>query len=399
MDWWCSSLENLRMYLPPFAPDYSGVCSTLFELNGIVVIHDAGGCTGNYTGYDEPRWYGSKSAIFCSKLREMDAVLGLDNDLIEKIKNTCTPETKFAAVLGSPVPMLIGSDMNGIAAELESQINIPCIGLDTNGFNLYNKGISMAEKALAEIFVKDTNIKVQNGVNILGMTPIDFGLNENASDLKEILKCWGYDIIASFSMGVTLDDIANASKAKVNVVVSQGGMALAKIMETKYKIPYVAGIPMGSIGAEFFKKAINNAIENNKSFVFGKDDYKIQSNDLAGKRILFIGEQIQGNSWRGAYNKIYQYDNVQVGCIFGKDSSISAEYDLDISTEDDIMNLLNNEEYDIIIADPLIKQLIPKEKLNNTKFISLPHVAVSSKLYWDNIPLFVGDNMNKYLLD
>ena len=382
MDWWCSSLENLRMYLPPFAPDYSGVCSTLFELNGIVVIHDAGGCTGNYTGYDEPRWYGSKSAIFCSKLREMDAVLGLDNDLIEKIKNTCTPETKFAAVLGSPVPMLIGSDMNGIAAELESQINIPCIGLDTNGFNLYNKGISMAEKALAEIFVKDTNIKVQNGVNILGMTPIDFGSNENASDLKEILKCWGYDIIASFSMGVTLDDIANASKAKVNVVVSQGGMALAKIMETKYKIPYVAGIPMGSIGAEFFKKAINNAIENNKSFVFGKDDYKIQ-----------------GNSWRGAYNKIYQYDNVQVGCIFGKDSSISAEYDLDISTEDDIMNLLNNEEYDIIIADPLIKQLIPKEKLNNTKFISLPHVAVSSKLYWDNIPLFVGDNMNKYLLD
>ena len=74
------------MYLPPFAPDYSGVCSTLFELNGIVVIHDAGGCTGNYTGYDEPRWYGSKSAIFCSGLREMDAVLGLDNDFIEKSK-------------------------------------------------------------------------------------------------------------------------------------------------------------------------------------------------------------------------------------------------------------------------------------------------------------------------
>ena len=387
------------MYLPPFAPDYSGVCSTLFELGGIVVIHDAGGCTGNYTGYDEPRWYGSKSAIFCSGLREMDAVLGLDNDLIEKIKKACTTETTFAAVLGSPVPMLIGSDMNGIAAELESQINIPCIGLDTNGFNLYNKGISMAEKALAEIFVKDTNVKVQNGVNILGMTPIDFGLNENANDLKKMLKCWGYDIVACFSMGVTVDDIANAAKAKVNIVVSQGGMALAKIMETKYKIPYVAGIPMGSIGAEVFKKAVNNAIENNKNFVFGKDDCKIQTKDVDRKRVLFIGEQIQGNSWRGAYNKIHQYDNVQIGCIFGKDDSISMDYDLDISTEDDIINLLNNEKYDIIIADPLIKQLISKEKLNNTKIISFPHVAVSSKLYWDNIPLFVGDNMNKYLLD
>ena len=214
-----------------------------------------------------------------------------------------------------------------------------------------------------------------------------------------MLKHWGYNIVACFSMGVKLDDIANAAKAKVNIVVSQGGMALAKIMETKYKIPYVAGIPMGDVGAEVFKKAVDNAIENNKSFVFGKDDYKIQTKDVVGKNIIFIGEQIQGNSWRGAYNKIHPHDNVQVGCIFGKDTSISIDYDLDISNENDIINLLSNEEYDIIIADPLIKQLIPKEKLNNIKFISFPHVAVSSKIYWDNIPLFIGDNMNKYLLD
>ncbi len=67
-------MKGLYKYLPPFAPDYSGVCSVLFNLNGIVIIHDASGCTGNFTGYDEPRWYGSNAAIFSSGLREIEQI-------------------------------------------------------------------------------------------------------------------------------------------------------------------------------------------------------------------------------------------------------------------------------------------------------------------------------------
>lgn len=36
------------MNLPPLAPDYSGACSALFNLDSTIVIHDASGCTGNY---------------------------------------------------------------------------------------------------------------------------------------------------------------------------------------------------------------------------------------------------------------------------------------------------------------------------------------------------------------
>ena len=78
-------MRKLWITLPALAPDYSGVCSAMFELGGLSVIHDASGCTGNYTGYDEPRWYGSKSAVFCSGLREIDAVLGRDDKLIDQI--------------------------------------------------------------------------------------------------------------------------------------------------------------------------------------------------------------------------------------------------------------------------------------------------------------------------
>ncbi len=78
-------MYKLAVRLPPFSPDYSGVCSALFELGGMLVIHDASGCTGNYTGYDEPRWYDSNALVYCSGLREMDAVLGDDDKFIEKI--------------------------------------------------------------------------------------------------------------------------------------------------------------------------------------------------------------------------------------------------------------------------------------------------------------------------
>ena len=83
-DWWCD-MAKLSIWLPPFSPDYSGVSAVLFDLDTVTAMHDASGCTGNYTGYDDPRWYGSRSGIFCSGLRQMDAVLGDDEKLMEKI--------------------------------------------------------------------------------------------------------------------------------------------------------------------------------------------------------------------------------------------------------------------------------------------------------------------------
>ena len=49
-------MKGLWKYLSPFAPDISGAVEVLFKMNGLIVIIDAGGCTGNVCGFDEPRW-------------------------------------------------------------------------------------------------------------------------------------------------------------------------------------------------------------------------------------------------------------------------------------------------------------------------------------------------------
>ena len=95
-------MRGLRKYLTPFAPDQSGAVSVLFELGGIVVICDAGGCTGNVCGFDEPRWFEQKSAIFSAGLRDMDAILGRDDRLV-------------CDVCGGDRDTGSGSDCNGLS--------------------------------------------------------------------------------------------------------------------------------------------------------------------------------------------------------------------------------------------------------------------------------------------
>ena len=110
-------MKGLLKYLSPFAPDQSGAVSVLYDLGGITVICDAGGCTGNICGFDEPRWFVRKSAIFSAGLRDMDAILGRDDRLIEKLKDTAQKvDAGFAAIIGTPVPAVIATDFQGIKA-------------------------------------------------------------------------------------------------------------------------------------------------------------------------------------------------------------------------------------------------------------------------------------------
>ena len=72
--------------IPIYTSDVSGVCSALYELGGMVVIHDPSGCNSTYNTHDEIRWYNQDSLIFISGLTEIDAVMGNDEKFLSDIK-------------------------------------------------------------------------------------------------------------------------------------------------------------------------------------------------------------------------------------------------------------------------------------------------------------------------
>lgn len=388
MDWWCS-MRKLCIKLPPFAPDYSGVCSALYELGGMSVIHDASGCTGNYTGFDEPRWYDNQKLVFCSGLRELDAVLGDDEKLINKVRMAAEDlKPEFITVLGSPVPMIIGSDFTGIAKEIENMTKVPSLGFDTTGLNYYDIGISQAYLELAKRFVKACDVKEEKTVNILGATPLDFSINENITDLMALLEKHGYKVNASWSMYTSFEAIQQTTKAQINIVISVAGLELARYLEKHYQMPYIVGVPVGESG----ERRLIEALKVGQKDVAEVTD---EATSETQKRVLITGEQILSNSIRDYLKDEYQIENVEVATFFKLDKQLACQGDIHIESELQLIKLLKADTYDVIIGDPLFKQLIPS--YSKAEFIELPHVAVSSRLYWHNSPRIMGEYMDQVM--
>ena len=97
--------------IPIYTSDVSGVCSALYELGGMVVMHDPSGCNSTYNTHDEIRWYDQDSLIFISGLTEIDAVMGNDEKFLSDIKEAAREfHPKFIALVSSPIPFMNGTD-------------------------------------------------------------------------------------------------------------------------------------------------------------------------------------------------------------------------------------------------------------------------------------------------
>jgi len=384
-------MSKLCITLPPLAPDYSGAASALFELGGMIVIHDAAGCTGNYTGYDEPRWLGSDSAIYCSGLRHMDAILGNDYLLVDRVKEAAASiKPNFIALLGSPVPMVIGTDFEGLALEIETVTGIPTIGLTTRGLAYYGHGINYAINTLMKkVCAPSISENEKNdGINILGMTPLDFGKEPNQKDFVKLFEDNGIKVNCCFTMGCTFEEFKNSIKSRLNVVVSQSGYNTAVYMKETYNIPFVVGTPMAmgklileKIAPERFKCSCKS------------------SKEIPDSKILITGDQVISNSLR-EYLEIMgcKKNQVDVGVLFDSTPELLQENDFVIKDEKQLREILNNGKYHKVIADPLIEQLITAKTRNTgIKFFPLSHVAVSSKIYWNQQAKFLSGDFVKFI--
>ena len=108
-------MRQVAGLISTYSSDEFGICSALYELGGMVVMHDASGCNSTYTTHDEPRWYDIDSMIFISAISEMEAIMGDDEKLIRDILTTAEKlHPEFIAIVGAPIPYMIGTDLEAI---------------------------------------------------------------------------------------------------------------------------------------------------------------------------------------------------------------------------------------------------------------------------------------------
>ncbi len=384
-------MRQISLQLPPFAPDYSGACSALFELGGMIVIHDACGCTGNYTGFDEPRWYGAESQVYCSALRQMDAIMGDDEKLIGRVLRAAEDmHPKFIALMGSPVPTVIGTDFEGIAEEIQQRSGIPAFGFLTTGLRLYDVGASEAFLALVKRFARPGAPEPKpKTVNLLGLTPLDFYVGDTVRALRSALEQRGWNIVASIAMDTDLETIRDSVDAQINLVVSQSGLAMAEYYKDAYNIPFVAGLPVGVGAADELFSMMEQSAEDGQNRVLssGRQQGDIQT--------VILGERVMGNSIRRCLEVDCGLEGVAAVGVFSPEPRLMGEGGLSAACEDEIGALLNESGCTRIIGDPLFKRLLAKD--NKAEFLEFPIPAISSKLYWNQCVPIIGDQIFTWL--
>jgi hypothetical protein len=372
-------MRGLYRYLSPFTPDQSGAVSVLFELGGLIIICDAGGCAGNVCGFDEPRFYTKKSAVFSACLRDMDAIMGRDDRLIAKTGDALAsfPEAKFIAYIGTPVPAVIGTDFHALRHMAENQFHLPVITCATNGMDSYDAGEEKAYRALIDTFASaDASVKFPAAAGgessgrkeavpfagVWGATPLELAAPDSARRMRaQLVKDCGR--VVTYGMDSTLDDIRRCGAASVNYAVSPAGLAAAKYLEQKFGTAYEVVSPLSCVSVA--------------------DTAQRPCRSMEGP-VLVVHQQFMANAVRSMLRASFKSGQasdlleIDAATFFNFIPAYAEKNDRPLAGEDDFIALVKDRGYRTIIADPLIRRALPD--FDGT-FIALPHFAVSGQLY------------------
>ena len=419
-------MKQVSVTLSTYTADVSGVCSALYELGGMVVIHDPSGCNSTYNTHDEPRWYDMDSLIFISGLSQMDAIMGNDDKFINDIVRAAKElKPRFIALVRTPIPLMTGTDFEGIARVIEKQTQIPVFYFPTSGMHSYVSGAGMVLETVARELVLPTNanghfkengIEIENvsnelsvadtkrqnqqklkqseqkqienteskqsnskiKINILGATPLDFSVNSTLDSIKEFLSKH-FEIISTFAMGSTIEEIQKAGEADVNLVISSVGFPAAKVLEERFSTPYVIGTPVKGFAGIIAEKLIDAAWTGKSQIAYFSVTSSGKNISRAANGIYIIGESVISQSLKAAM-ALKQGIDATVICPLETEPEYIGENVLLFSSEEEIKAAIA--EAKTVIADPIYKTICADE----TNFIALPHEAFSGRIYRKEIP-------------
>ena len=342
-------MKGLRKYLTPFAPDQSGAASVLYDLGGILVILDAGGCAGNICGFDEPRWSMQKSAVFSAGLRDMDAILGRDRQLVEKLAGAAERiRANFAAMIGTPVPAVIGTDLQALSRMAEKRTGLKVFGVACYGMELYDRGEEQAYLAMFRNLTEDAGPVERGRIGVLGAAPLELSSMGEAEAIRQSLLARGWENVSMYGMGASFRAVQTAGQAEKNLVTAPAGLKAAEYLRERFGTPFEVDFPL--------------------------EDRRLPDLDLRGKRCLVVHQQVRAHALRRQLRALGA-SAVTAASWFMMAPALTEPGDVRLREEDDFTDLAA-EGYDLILADGTME---PMARDFKGMWLELPHFAVSGK--------------------
>ena len=382
---------EIQHIVPPITSDYSGACSTLYGENILKILISPNGCKIP-VAYDEIRNI-DYSLQYCTSLNELEIVTGETKGLKENIEEIINQNKKigFIAIISTVVPQIIGMDLESIVENIEETLDIPCVFINTNSFENYYSGISLTLNSLAKKFMVE-NKKIKNTVNIIGYSPLTFGKIEKLEELFSLIKSLDLNILTVFSDNLSLEKIKNSTSAELNLVLSYEGLALAKYMEKNFSIPYIIINVVSKYGIE--------NTENILKKYFYKIDNSFEKLEKSGKlddrKVMIIASPFMAINIADSLRKDFSFANI-LALSFIKESRKFKKIEYleflnIVNTEDDLKEKIKEYKPDILISDPVYKNLIN----DGVTFIPLLHYGYSTRLYLELDYEYCGKKAYEY---
>ncbi len=394
-------MKEIYRVVPVPAGDVSGICSALYELGGMVVMHDPSGCNSTYNTHDELRWYRKPADIFISACSMRDLVLGRDDKLTDDIAaafEALFPRPKFIALCNSPLPYLNGTDFEGICRQLEKRCGVPSFYVPSNGMHDYITGAGEAWLRFAQSpaggFTENERRLCRSDaipVNLLGLTPLDYANTENVRLLRQLLSENGFSVLANFSYETEAESICRAPEAAVNLLLSAAGLPLAEYLRQEYGIPYVIGAPVQGFSAPVLA-ALQAAAEGKP---FPQLCCAREADDRPAEAV-FIGEAVLMSSLARAW-ELQHEKRACVLCPLEKSAAVlpsslghcvegeeGLEQALRVLAEGIFLKGQREGQRLSVFADPLYRPILPE----NCILHPLPSLGISGRLCRGSFPLY-----------
>lgn len=439
-------MRQLVRVLSAYSADLFGVNSVLYELGGLVIMHDASGCNSTYNTHDEPRWYKMDSMIYISGLIENDVILGNDQKLIDDVCRAAEEtHPRFIAISAALIPLFMATDMKGISRIIESRTGIPTFGFTTNAMDTYVSGGNMVYRSLLERFCRDdipafgddagadegsggaspgrARWTPESGrklsVNLIGVTPLDFSIVGNVEALVDFFEDRGIEVNACLTTGLnrngsyercTIDSVERAGRADVNVLCSSLAEDGAAVLREKYDMPCVTGLPVGRSACAALEELVKASAADGLDRTLddacagggcphggsGKEDHKhFTAANASRGGTWVIGEVVWASSVRKCLEDDLGMSDVHIVCPSERSCGLLREGDLMSHEEDDLEPCLADAS--VVIADPIYRRILTKG--SGTVFVDVPHEAYSGRMYRSMLPVFIGDGFGRWISD
>lgn len=199
-----------------------------------LVVVGTSECTYYTKNFAYHRQKGNDS-VYSIALKEKDVVFGAQKKVEKAIKQIIEIENPDAIMIVTTcVPELIGEDYSSIEYSLSEEVDIPIFVVNTEHFKC-NSHIPGMTRALKSLGIAMSKSETQEGVNILGHRQAEV----EKTELVKILKDNNIKINTVIPSKCDIEDIKNASSAKLNIVTDMIALDLAEYMKKKFDIDYI----------------------------------------------------------------------------------------------------------------------------------------------------------------